>query len=203
MSLLLTFNEARSKMGITTTALKNAIERGDLIQVDLEGIRGSTRSYVTEKSLQSWINRMNGQDDPGDAAVSEHSRHHTQISQLSFFISQLVEKVDKAVYRMESRQERDRRTRLRHTVSSRIGDSFDPHGYYVYLLWGENEDRPVYIGQSRNVLGRLGTHMQNPEKRCLVKSVQLIRCSGEATMKRTEAALIREYKPSMNIAGTI
>lgn len=107
-----------------------------------------------------------------------------------------------AIGRMDNRQERDRRTRLRHTVSSRIGDSFDPHGYYVYLLWGDDESTPIYIGQSRNVLSRLGSHMQNSEKRYSVRSVQLIKCSGQATMNRTESALIREYKPPMNIVGT-
>ncbi|AFM20241.1 hypothetical protein Mycch_5578 (plasmid) [Mycolicibacterium chubuense NBB4] len=45
--------------------------------------------------------------------------------------------------------------------------------------------------------------MVNNDRRYAVKSVQLIKCSGEATMKRTEAALIREYNPPLNVAGCV
>jgi predicted GIY-YIG superfamily endonuclease len=202
MSRLLTFDQAKRDIGISAAALMTAIERGDLVQVDLEGLRGATRRYVTADSVDAWIDRLNDREPEPDSSDLEQSTQ-LQISTLGYVLKELSEKVDLAIGRMDNQQGRDRRTRLRHTVSSRIGDSFDPHGYYVYLLWGDDSDTPLYIGQSRNVLGRLGDHMRNAERRYLVRSVQLIKCSGERTMKRTEAALIREYGPPMNVVGTL
>lgn len=34
----------------------------------------------------------------------------------------------------------------------------DPRGHYVYVAWGADEARPLYIGKSSNVLNRLGQH---------------------------------------------
>ena len=197
MSRLLTLESAQSNLGIAKPAMIAAIERGDLTQVELESVRGKTKKYVTAESVDAWIDRINGRGNDDDSS----SERTVEDSLLYFLINDLVTKVQQAIGRMDNRQERDRRTRLRHTVSSKIGDSFDPHGYYVYLLWGDDDETPLYIGQSRNVLSRLGTHMQTPDKRSVVTSVQLIKCSGHSTMCRTEAALIREYKPPMNTVG--
>jgi predicted GIY-YIG superfamily endonuclease len=204
VSHLLTFDQTKREIGISTAALVKAIDCGDLVQVELEGLRGSTRRYVTAESIDAWVGRMNGHDETHPAkAQSDSLPVQAQISTVGFLLSELTAKVEAAVSRMDNRQERERRTRLRHTVSSRIGDAFDPHGYYVYLLWGDDDETPLYIGQSRNVLGRLGSHMTNNDRRNLVKSVQLIKCSGKRTMDRTEAALIREYKPPMNVKGVL
>lgn len=43
------------------------------------------------------------------------------------------------------------------------GDPFEPGGHYVYLLWGS--DCVMYVGESGNVLYRIGSHRQNPVKR--------------------------------------
>lgn len=124
-----------------------------------------------------------------------------KVAGLSASLQELSTKVEATLRRMGSQSQRDRSSRVRNTVSSRIGDAFDPHGFYVYLLWGEDPDTPLYIGLSRNVLGRLGAHMNNADRRDQIRSVQLIKCSGESTMKRTEAALIREYRPPLNTIG--
>jgi predicted GIY-YIG superfamily endonuclease len=207
MSALLTLDDARYALGISNQALLSAIERGDLVQVELEGIRGSTRKYVTEASMDAWLARMNGDDSTPDKTGETNASEviatlQLRISALSSDLRSLGDKVDMAIGRMVGQQERDRRTRLRHTVSARIGDAFDPHGYYVYLLWSNDDETPLYIGRSQNVLSRLGSHMSNTDKRYAVKSVQLIKCSGERTMIRTEAALIREYNPPLNKVGT-
>ena len=81
-------------------------------------------------------------------------------------------------------------------------DVFDnPLGYFVYLLFGDDPVKPVYIGQSRNVLARLATHMSDSEKRDKTRRVQLVRCPDEATMDATERALIARYQPLLNTVG--
>lgn len=151
------------------------------------------RAFVSEPTV----------DEPADPPAEEAdlSLLTARVTGLSISLQELSEKVDTTLRRMGSQSQRDRSSRMRNTVSSRIGDAFDPHGFYVYLLWGDDPDTPLYIGLSRNVLSRLGAHMGNPDRRDRIKSVQLIRCSGEATMKRTEAALIREYGPPLNTIG--
>ncbi len=175
------------------------------------------------EDVEEWISRQTGTDATGTLALVEQrafvseptvdepadppaeeadlSLLTARVTGLSISLQELSEKVDTTLRRMGSQSQRDRSSRMRNTVSSRIGDAFDPHGFYVYLLWGDDPDTPLYIGLSRNVLSRLGAHMGNPDRRDRIKSVQLIRCSGEATMKRTEAALIREYGPPLNTIG--
>lgn len=196
---LLTWDEAKRELGVSKAAIATAIERGDLIEVEMEGVRGSTRKLITSASVNGWIARLNGETDPPVQANTATEPFEFRIAALR--LNEIAKKVDASLSKFGSRQERDRRTRLRHTVSSRIGDAFDQHGFYVYILWGADEDNPLYIGQSRNVLSRLGQHMADKEKRYLVRSVQLIKCSGRATMCRTEPALIREYSPPLNTVG--
>lgn len=201
---LLTLDEAKNRLGISRPALLAAIDRGDLVRVEMEGIRGSTRQYITAASMQAWIAQLNGDENTPEQRIPDLSDAERRVAGLSFQLRELIDKVDSVaekISRISEKPERERRSRLRHTVSSRIGDAFDPHGYYVYLLWGDDDETPLYIGQSRNVLGRLGSHLQDREKRHLVRRVQLIQCSGVATMNRTEAALIREYLPPMNTVG--
>jgi predicted GIY-YIG superfamily endonuclease len=199
---LISLNEAKSRLGVSGRAMQTAIEHGDLILVEMEGIRGNTRQYITAASMHAWIARLNGEDIPAAGRyMPDLSDGERRVAALSLQIRELIDKVDSLadkLSRISEKPEHFRRSRLRHTVSSRIGDAFDPHGFYVYLLWGDDDETPLYIGQSRNVLGRLGSHMQNKERRHIVKSIQIIKCSGTATMMRTEAALIREYKPPLN-----
>lgn len=79
--------------------------------------------------------------------------------------------------------------------------SFDPSGYFVYLLWGDDPDSPLYVGQSTNILSRLGTHMGDAQKRRLVRRVELIQCDDRLAMDAMEAALIREHCPVLNVMG--
>lgn len=74
-------------------------------------------------------------------------------------------------------------------------------GYYVYLLWGTDCTKPVYVGQSRNVLSRIQTHLRDAQKNKHFYRVQLIRCSSLTVMNETELRLIRHFKPLLNKAG--
>lgn len=93
------------------------------------------------------------------------------------------------------------REAVRGLVAETVGEVFNPNGYFVYLLWGVNPGAPLYVGQSANVFGRIGSHLGNPERRPYVKSVQLIRCPNEAKMMELESRLIHKYSPSWNIKG--
>jgi GIY-YIG catalytic domain len=83
------------------------------------------------------------------------------------------------------------------TLSSRI----TPHGCYVYLLWGDDETKPIYVGKSTNFLARLGAHMSDPARKHRIRSITLIRCKDGRQMDKTELRLIRRYRPELNTAG--
>lgn len=81
-------------------------------------------------------------------------------------------------------------------------EGINPHGYYVYLLWPEKgADKPIYVGRSRNVLSRLGTHMDDWERRHATSWVSIIDCHTEAAMIKIEGKLIAHYQPMLNVAG--
>lgn len=84
--------------------------------------------------------------------------------------------------------------------SASLRAAFDPHGWFVYFLWGDDE-RPLYIGRSSNVLARLGAHLSHPEKRPAVRGVSMRRCDTEQVMIDLEEALIRRYRPPWNTLG--
>jgi hypothetical protein len=83
--------------------------------------------------------------------------------------------------------------------ASEVG--FDPRGYFVYILRERECGWPIYIGQSGNVLGRIGEHLRAPDRRERIRHVSLIRCSSRGAMSRTERQLIAQYRPELNVAG--
>lgn len=83
-----------------------------------------------------------------------------------------------------------------------VADGFDPRGFFVYELWGEDSSRPLYVGQSSNVLARLGSHLGDAVKRASVRRVSLIRCRDFEQMDRLEARLIAQHQPPWNVIGT-
>lgn len=80
-----------------------------------------------------------------------------------------------------------------------IDDCIDPHGYYVYILWDDTE--PIYVGQSANVLNRLGAHMGDSGKRADTRRVQLVRCDSREKALEAELTLIEMHRPRLNIQG--
>lgn len=81
----------------------------------------------------------------------------------------------------------------------RAAASFDPRGYYVYVLWSE-DDACVYVGCSTNILARLGTHMAPGNKGSAVAKVTLTRCDDKKTMLLLERRLISALRPRYNVA---
>lgn len=77
-------------------------------------------------------------------------------------------------------------------------ESFEPNGFFVYYLWGDDPHQPLYIGKSANVLARLGKHMNAPYAR-QVRRVTVLRCNSAEQMDETEARLIAERRPLLNV----
>lgn len=73
---------------------------------------------------------------------------------------------------------------------------FSPHGYYVYLLWGDRRYRPLYVGQSRNVLRRIGQHVSDYGE--LINDVDVIPCDSQEEMTSIEQAMIEALSPMWN-----
>lgn len=71
-------------------------------------------------------------------------------------------------------------------------------GHFVYVLWADTE--PIYVGSSSNVLARLGQHMSGP-KRPQVTRVTVKEYPSHWMMIEAELALIRRYRPPLNVAG--
>lgn len=84
-----------------------------------------------------------------------------------------------------------------------LTQGIDPHGYFVYFLWGDDPATPLYVGQSRNLLSRLGSHMGDPRKFPDVRRVTIRRYGSEQEMDRAEDQFIGWYQPPWNILGVI
>lgn len=79
---------------------------------------------------------------------------------------------------------------------------FNPQGFYVYVLWGSDTDRPLYVGRSsQNVCARIGSHVRQRPRGTLVRRASLIRCDSHADTLATELRLIHEHRPSWNVVG--
>ena len=96
----------------------------------------------------------------------------------------------------------------------RFGKSFFsdvPRGPGVYVFTGEN-DRPLYVGHSRNLRLRLSYYKNaQPERepRRIVRLVHQVRniamecCETVAAAQLRELALIRQLRPRFNVANTL
>lgn len=80
-------------------------------------------------------------------------------------------------------------------------DRINASGFFVYTLWGDDPGSPLYIGMSRSLFGRLGSHMQQASKREAIRTVTLIEYPDERTMRDAERALIDHFRPPWNVNG--
>lgn len=85
--------------------------------------------------------------------------------------------------------------------TSALAESIEPSGFYVYCLWGDDPDRPIYVGRSSNVLSRLGSHLSSRLRRRMVRRVTLTKLNTYRQMCDHEARLIRHYQPALNVVG--
>lgn len=145
-----------------------------------------------------------------EQAEAIFTRMTAELRRLSFAASMHLQNAEaqmaartNAMERASEAAERKIRVALSNIAGAGIDDGFNPRGYYVYCLWGTGTDCPMYVGLSRNILARLGSHLGNPQRRHSIERVTLIRCATERIMVATEARLIREHQPPWNILGII
>lgn len=104
------------------------------------------------------------------------------------------------IHEIENHDYEDRREHDVAIGALAIGSGFDPRGCFVYLLFGDDPLQPIYIGQSTNVLNRLGQHMVAIDRRHRITRVDTIRCATPQAMHRLEENLIKRYQPELNRA---
>lgn len=81
------------------------------------------------------------------------------------------------------------------------GAVFELPKFAVYVLWGGNPDHVLYVGQSTNVLGRMGSHFGVLVKRAKIKRATVYRASTKEEMDAEERRLIRLHRPPWNTIG--
>ncbi|MCV7076985.1 hypothetical protein [Mycobacterium szulgai] len=78
--------------------------------------------------------------------------------------------------------------------------AFEVRGYFVYVLWSDDDDdRPLYVGQTTDVFSRMAWHLRDPRKRDRIDRVKVIRCTNRRAMLHLEKRLIRELHPLLNV----
>jgi hypothetical protein len=82
-------------------------------------------------------------------------------------------------------------------AAPRTEAELDAAGFYAYLLWTTREDdTPLCVGSSGNILGRLGSHVGALSKRGHIGWITLIRCTSEAAMTRRERGADPQVPPA-------
>lgn len=69
-------------------------------------------------------------------------------------------------------------------------------GHFVYILWGDDPRRPLYVGESGHLLQRLGWHYRNHGQD--IRSVQLLECATREDRLALEQDMIWKYRPIHN-----
>lgn len=113
---------------------------------------------------------------------------------------QRLERQESAEQKAAERYERRFQRLSEGFVADSIEGSFDPDGFFVYQLIAANGE-VLYVGQSGNILSRLGSHMTDRKKRRRTKRVALIRCPSIDQMLELEARLISQLQPVWNVRG--
>jgi hypothetical protein len=73
-----------------------------------------------------------------------------------------------------------------------------PNGYFVYFLYG-TDDELLYVGQSANILARLGQHVKKLGRR--ISRIETTQYSTAWQMMRAERDAITSMNPVLNIRG--
>lgn len=79
--------------------------------------------------------------------------------------------------------------------------TLSPGAASVYILWDENSENPLYVGYSRNVCMRVGSHLAKSSIRQRVARIDVVPCTNDYTARRTEELLIALLQPQLNIRG--
>lgn len=84
------------------------------------------------------------------------------------------------------------------TITRRSRMNLTPH--YVYVVYGPG-DWVLYVGQTRNVPGRMSAHRKLAEWWSLYRRIECYRCESRRNALDTERTLISELRPTYNVHG--
>lgn len=73
--------------------------------------------------------------------------------------------------------------------------------YFVYLAWGFDPKRPLYVGKTRALMGRLGKHSQQSRWFDSVRRWEVYAYPSEEEALIAEGDAINELRPEYNQAG--
>ena len=91
----------------------------------------------------------------------------------------------------------DRRAIGRQTFTS---PAIDWDACYVYIAWGHDRSRPLYVGKSREPLNRMGRHLRSTAWGSEVVEWEMLAFSSEHDALDGEAWAIHQLNPIHNIA---
>lgn len=70
---------------------------------------------------------------------------------------------------------------------------------YVYVAWGHDRSRPLYVGKSREPLNRIGRHLRGTAWGSEVIEWDMVAFGTEGEAIRAEARAIHELNPIHNV----
>jgi hypothetical protein len=80
-----------------------------------------------------------------------------------------------------------------------LSPSIDWDACYVYIAWGHDHARPLYIGKSREPLNRIGRHLRATAWSAAAVEWELLAYASEADALMAEAWAIHELDPLHNV----
>lgn len=86
--------------------------------------------------------------------------------------------------------------RARHTASFELPEA----EAFVYVAWGRDESRALYVGKSRNVMSRIGQHAQASPWFPYLARLDFYGYRSEGEALQAEAEAIAELRPEYNVA---
>lgn len=78
--------------------------------------------------------------------------------------------------------------------------SIDWDACYVYVAWGHDRTRPLYVGKSREPLNRIGRHLRGTAWGAEVVEWELLAFDSELVALDAEARAIHQLNPVHNVA---
>lgn len=72
---------------------------------------------------------------------------------------------------------------------------------FVYVAWGLDERRPLYVGKTRSLMGRLGQHEQASPWFRYVRRLEVYGFRSELAALEAEAQAIHDLQPAFNRTG--
>lgn len=169
------------------------------------GSRDQLAALATEgvdhlNKLANRLRRASGDPVAEDEAMRE-IRRWSEMAAL--IVNGAVEQADRTTVAPLAKLNTSRqeiRSAAKRMVRESVGTEFNPNGFFVYQLIGAN-DEVLYVGQSENVMSRIGSRLYDPLKRGAIERVRLVRCLTREDMNKLELTLIAEFCPRWNILG--